>query len=235
MDAAGRLRSAVARMHDPWGGALCLDFANTLEPRGGPPPCPPPPGQSVRDELADYDDLVAWAVHKGALGEAAGLDLIRAADDDPDAARSVLERAHLLRDAVYRVFWALAYAEPPRADDLAALAREHAAAAAHAALVADAGRVRWSWPNPPDSLARPLWPVAWSATELLTNGDPTRVKVCPGTPGAAMPCAWLFFDATRNRARRWCSMSDCGGATKARRQTARRRGARAGRAAGSDD
>lgn len=80
-----------------------------------------------------------------------------------------------------------------------------------------------------EPLARPLWPIAWSATELLTTGDPSRVKVCPGVPDAPIACAWLFYDATKNRSRHWCSMEDCGAVTKARRQTGRRRAARASR------
>jgi predicted RNA-binding Zn ribbon-like protein len=54
-----------------------------------------------------------------------------------------------------------------------------------------------------------------------TAGPLDRVKQCP--PG----CAFLFFDASKNRIRRWCSMDECGGQEKAKRQTARRRSARA--------
>ena len=68
--------------------------------------------------------------------------------------------------------------------------------------------------------------MAWSAVELLTSEDPGRIKVCLGGDGSS--CLWLFFDATKNRIRRWCSMEDCGSSAKARRQTARRRVARAG-------
>jgi len=38
MDEGKRLEQATARMHPLWGGKLCLDFANTVEPRGGPAP-----------------------------------------------------------------------------------------------------------------------------------------------------------------------------------------------------
>ncbi len=226
VEARARLRAAMSRMHEPWGGVLCLDFANTLEPRGGPPPVTAPPGFTFRDELLTYDDLVAWAVHKGVLREGAGEALIRAAEGRPDQAGTVLARAHAFRDAVYRVFWAIAHGQPPAAADLAALAREHADGAAHAELVASDGGASWGWPEGEASLARPLWPVAWSATSLVTTGDVARVKACPGVPGQPVACAWLFYDETKNRTRRWCSMTDCGGAAKAQRQTERRRGAR---------
>jgi predicted RNA-binding Zn ribbon-like protein len=64
--------------------------------------------------------------------------------------------------------------------------------------------------------------MARSAVELATTGPLERVKQCAGTSG----CGFLLYDATKNRARRWCSMEECGGQTKASRQTARRRAAR---------
>jgi predicted RNA-binding Zn ribbon-like protein len=34
-------------------------------------------------------------------------------------------------------------------------------------------------------------------------------------------CGWLFVDASRNRSRRWCDMSECGNRAKAQRFRAR--------------
>ncbi len=226
MSAKSRLQAAMIGMHEPWGGVLCLDFANTLEPRGGPPPVAVPPGFVFRDELLTYDDLAAWAVHTNIVPAETVEALIGAADTRPEQAQAVLSRAHELRDAVYRVFWAIAKGLQPPDEDLLTLAREHAAGAVAARLLASDSGVRWSWLEDGEDLARPLWPVAWSATEVLTTGDFARVKVCPGTPGQPVACGWLFYDATKSRTRRWCSMADCGGVTKARRQTARRRAAR---------
>jgi predicted RNA-binding Zn ribbon-like protein len=225
-----RLRQAIAQMHEPWGGALCLDFANTLEPRGGPPPYPVPPNFTFRDELLTYDHLVAWLVHKKELDQKTGESLLVPAQDDSEGADSVLSRAHVLRDAIYRVFWTIAHGEAPSQDDLVLLSREYADAAAHAALVLDGARIRWEWPAEQVLLARPLWSVAWSSVALLTTGDLRRIKVCPGPGVDSVPCAWLFYDSSKNGSRRWCSMTDCGGVTKARIQTERRRAARNGRA-----
>ncbi len=221
-----RLQARIEELHDPWGGVLCLDFANTVEPRGGPPPVEVPAGFVVRDELQTYGDLVAWAAHLNALPIETGEALLATAESRPQEATAVLERAHVLRDAVYRIFWSVAHSERPAATDLAVLAREYADGAAAADLAATEAGVTWAWPEDAAHLARPLWPVAWSATELLTEGDPARIKVCPGVSGQPLACAWLFFDATKNRGRRWCSMVDCGGATKTQRQTARRRATR---------
>lgn len=209
------------------GEQLCLDFANIVEPRGGLA-VTVPPGYPIRDHLHDYGDLIAWGYYAAILDETVALDLFEKGKAAPEAAQSVFARAIALREATYRIFWQLAHEESPGKDDLALLAAEHAEGAAHAALTPSTDGFSWSWAAHDTDLARPLWPIAWSATALLTIGDPRRIKVCPGVPDAIVPCAWLFYDTTKNRIRHWCTMSDCGKKSKARRQTGRRRAARAG-------
>jgi predicted RNA-binding Zn ribbon-like protein len=209
------------------GGVHCLDFANTLEPRGGPPPLTVPPGYRFRDELASYDDLVAWAVHKGTLDAAVAEALLGEADADAGGARAILSRAHALRDAIYRAFWQIAHGEAPASDDLAVIMREYADAATHARLVVSGTGIEWEWSEDGRLLARPLWTVARSAVDLLTTGERQRIKVCPGPGRPPVPCGWLFYDTSKNASRRWCSMTDCGAVTKIRLQTERRRAKRA--------
>jgi predicted RNA-binding Zn ribbon-like protein len=204
------------------GEQLCLDFANIVEPRGGLA-VTVPPGYPIRDHLWNYGDLVAWGRYAAILDEAIALDLAARGQAQAAAARAVFLRALALREAIYRVFWQLAEGGSSGASDLALLAAEHADGAAHAALVPAGDHFLWSWDEHDSDLARPLWPIAWSATALLTTGDPRRIKVCPGVPDAVVPCAWLFYDTTKNRIRHWCTMSDCGKKSKARRQTSRRR------------
>lgn len=219
------VRDATGRALQVIGGQLCLDFANTVEPRGGVG-FPVPNGYAIREYLSGYAAFVAWARHIGAVDEATVAHLAEQAEAHPDIAHGVYARTIALREAIYRVFWAVAHRQAPADDDLALIAREHADGAAHATLIAEGQGFAWGWPAGVPDLARPLWPIAWSATTLLTTGDPQRVKACPGTPGHAVPCAWLFYDTTKNRIRQWCTMADCGGKTKALRQTSRRRAAR---------
>jgi predicted RNA-binding Zn ribbon-like protein len=54
--------------------------------------------------------------------------------------------------------------------------------------------------------------------EALADGSWERLKICPGDH-----CGWAFFDHSRNRAGRWCSMAVCGGRVKARTHYRRRR------------
>ncbi|MGK5444752.1 CGNR zinc finger domain-containing protein [Micromonospora sp. URMC 105] len=56
----------------------------------------------------------------------------------------------------------------------------------------------------------------------------TRLKVC-----ARDTCRWAFYDASRNQARRWCSMAGCGNHIKMKRAYAARRNRAAGGAPAS--
>ncbi|MBA2518392.1 MAG: ABATE domain-containing protein, partial [Chloroflexia bacterium] len=120
-----RLQEAISHIHEPWGGALCLDFANSIEPRGGPPPFALPPGFVARDELTSYLGLVAWAVRLNQLSPATGAALLHTAGSNQDGARRVLARGLTLREAIYRAFAAVARGERVAASDLARLHGEH--------------------------------------------------------------------------------------------------------------
>ncbi len=57
------------------------------------------------------------------------------------------------------------------------------------------------------------------AAAAMIEGAWSRLKVCPG-----IDCGWAFYDHSRNRSGRWCSMSVCGGRAKARAHYLRTRG-----------
>jgi predicted RNA-binding Zn ribbon-like protein len=194
------------------GGELCLDFANTVEPRLG---------SHRSDYLASYADLVRWARHAGSLSEEEAQRLLLEAEDKPSEARAAWEQAVALRETVYRVFSAVAEEEQPEASDLDALTAAHLEALAHYSVVPTARGFGWARAEG-SKLEGPLWSVALSATRLLTTGELERVKECPTGEGG---CGWLFYDASKNKSRRWCSMADCGSRVKMRRMYARRRSA----------
>ena len=136
------------------------------------------------------------------LQEAELDQLTAVAEREPEAAAAVFQRAMALRTAVDRLFRAIAHTKRPGDRDLATVWEEYARAVAHGRLTPTGDGYDWSWQGKPDDLGRPLWPVPRSVVELLTGGDLRRVKECPG----ADDCGWLFYDTSRNGARRWCSM-----------------------------
>ena len=191
------------------GGALCLDFANTVDWRTGEQP---------RDWLHDYEELIAWCRHAGALEEPRAKRLLKRAASNPDEAQAAFSQAIALREAIYRIF-AASVGDPIPEYDLASLNAVLVDAMAHLRLATTEAGFVWIWHDVEDRLSWPSWLIARSAADLLTSERRGRVHECAG-PG----CGWLFLDTSRNRSRRWCDMADCGNRAKARRNYARKRG-----------
>lgn len=206
------------------GGALCLDFANTVEPRGGTPDTDLSTVPDLRDDLNDGYDVIAWGFQQGLYDRPRAAELWRMVDDPPLAA-DLLSRALPLRDAVYRVFTSLVVDAAPAADDVAELRTTSAAALAAATWQAHLGGLDLSWPDPDPGVV--LRHVGLSALDLLRDPASARIKLCPGLGRSGTSCGWLFLDTTKNRSRRWCSMSDCGNVSKSQRQAMRRQDQRA--------
>jgi predicted RNA-binding Zn ribbon-like protein len=197
------------------GGRLCLDFANTLDGRASEPP---------EEFLHDYADLTHWGWHVGLLEDTQRKRLMAVAGQRPADAARTFSSAIALREAVFRVFSAIAAGSCAAEADLALVQRNFLAGLAHARLVARRAHFVWEWADE-DHLGRMLWEVARSAVELLTEGDTRRVKQCAEVTGG---CRGLFYDLSKNGSRRWCSMEGCGSHAKMRRYNARRANARRG-------
>ena len=67
---------------------------------------------------------------------------------------------------------------------------------------------------PPVESALALLAIAWG--ELQITGEAARLKRC-----AEHTCELVFWDVSKNRSRRWCSMRACGNRSKSRRYAAR--------------
>ena len=194
------------------GGALALDFANTV---GGTHVRP------THDHLRSYGDIARFAVLAGDLQPGSARRLVQRSEHDPRRAAAVYELGIALRESIWAVFSALASGDSPREADLALIGDAAAAGAARSRLVYDKDGVGWSLPSDSDELERPLWDIARSAADLLTSGEHDRIKECASTT-----CEWVFLDRSRNRSRRWCDMSDCGNRAKARRFQAKKHAVR---------
>jgi predicted RNA-binding Zn ribbon-like protein len=192
------------------GGAPCLDFVNSIED---------PASDAPQDFLTSYPDLVRWGQHAGLIADTTAKRLITRADTDESSVDEALRRALELRDALHRLFLAIATRRDPDREDLELLRRAYLDAMSGATLVPDDERLTWHWQPDEQRLDQLLWPLARSAVELLTTGDLRRIKLCENPYG----CGWLFYDGSKNGSRRWCSMEGCGSQVKMRRQYARRR------------
>jgi predicted RNA-binding Zn ribbon-like protein len=179
---------------------LCLDFVNTegLE-RNSPP-----------DRLESLDLFLDWAARHGLVDRASARTL--AAARRAKAVESFLQRARVLREALYRVLSALsAGARPPR-EELAIVNRELAEGLPGLRLDWVQQKVRLVPADQPVALEGLLWPIAASAADLARSPLLDRLKECRSDG-----CSWMFIDESKNRSRRWCDMADCGNRAKARR------------------
>jgi predicted RNA-binding Zn ribbon-like protein len=185
------------------GGRLCLDFCNTIGWRGRDEP---------NEHLGSYGDFIAWAEQSRAVTAREARALLKRAVSHPAEAREALAGAIELREALYRVFAAIASGRSPRAPDLAIVNAAVPNAFERSRLVPSTDGFTLAASVKEDDLGAPLTPVVRSAIDLITSPDVERVRTC-----AAAACAWLFLDTTKNRARRWCDMKTCGNREKVRR------------------
>jgi predicted RNA-binding Zn ribbon-like protein len=185
------------------GGELCLDFANTVGSRTG---------NNKYEHLNSYANLLAWSRQAGAVTDQEAQQLNGEATRRPSEAAVVLEKAITLREAIYRIFSAVASGNQPQASDLDVLNAVLAEAMSQVRVVPTGDGFIWEWTKDTGALDRVLWPIARSAADFLTTGELNRVRECSGDT-----CGWLFVDMSRNRSRRWCDMQDCGNVAKVRR------------------
>jgi predicted RNA-binding Zn ribbon-like protein len=193
-------------------GNPALDFANTLSGDRFHAP---------REKLNAYGDLLAFARQADLVDAGCARALADRAARDPDAAARALALAVEVREAIFRIFWALGSRKKPAPADLALLNRALAVALSHREIVSRGGSYVFGWKEC-DDLDRPLWSIAVAAADLLASDDRCPVRMCGLSEDDE--CTWIFLDETKNKSRRWCSMRDCGNRAKARRHYQRARG-----------
>lgn len=188
---------------------MCLDFANTLGGlRGG----------VTREYLSSYSDLVAWSQQAGAITEDHATNLLHEAKLHPDKAVTVLVKARMLREAIYRIFAAVATRTQPTQADLSVLNAELSKAIAGGRIIPIGDGFGWEWASAPHALDHMFGPIARSAAKLLVSPERNLVREC-----TSATCSWLFVDRTKNHRRRWCTMTGCGNVAKVRRYRQRQK------------
>ena len=194
------------------GGRLWLDFVNTDDEHHG----------RRTDLLVDFDAWTRWLEAAGVLDAERGAFLRRRAESQPIGATAALVDARRARAALRPLTDRGGTAQDrQREGALAELNRVLARSAGTRRIEMHAdGRFVKSFVAGGDAFAGLLLPIVESASDSLVAGDLARVRRC-----AASDCARVYFDATRNRSRRWCEMADCGNRAKAARHRRRAGGA----------
>ena len=178
------------------GGDPSLDFVNTVDwTEQGP----------IKERLTDYARLTRWAEGAGILSRADAERLRRSAT--PREAKAAYKSALRLRDVLQRLYASGSDAAWEEFNELLGKALRH---------LGVSPRHEWEW-HGVESLESVLWPVVWSAANLLTSEEAQRIRVCAGPD-----CGWMYVDRSRNGLRRWCQMETCGTLEKSRRRAERR-------------
>lgn len=188
-------------------GSLCLDFVNTVD------------GREIgerEDRLTSYRDFVAWSKRADILTNREATRLLEIAATQTRQRRQVFQRALRLRENIY--FAVSGYMSKKRVSvtSLAGVNEEMRLSLSRRILVARRRNYVLEWDDAP-VLARPIWAIALSAVELLTNTDSFHLCRCN-----ADDCDWLFVDRSKNQSRRWCDMKVCGNREKTKRYLRRR-------------
>lgn len=157
--------------------------------------------ENAREWLADPSALAAWGLQRNLSPVGTRFT------------RSDLQRALELREAFRALLAANREGRPP-ANALATVA--DAAGAARLTVEFDHGGSPRLKPQAGgiDGLRGHLVAVAFTA---MLEGSWERLKTCRN-------CRWSFFDESKNRSARWCSMELCGNRLKTRAYRRRRRG-----------
>jgi predicted RNA-binding Zn ribbon-like protein len=183
------------------GGAVCLNFVNTLDNR---------PSADPEELLNSYADLVAFGEESGILHEKQAEHFSKSRCGAPEAQRS-LARAIELREALYVIFSAVLKKTAAPAKGLETLNSFLRTAGDRSLLLEKKGRFSWTFADH-FSYDAVLWPIARSAADLLISGELPFVRTC-----SSKTCQWFFLDTSKNHRRRWCNMKLCGNRAKVRR------------------
>lgn len=197
-DTSLRWTRFAVQMAEVGGGApLCLSLCNTRHWRNSAAP---------RETIADYADVVKWAVAKGLYAAADGDALCAEAAKHPHVANTELRRTLRLREAMAQVFAAHAGGGAPAAGAMAEIVESFDDAMREVRWRIVGATLQPALASRTAGLELPRWQAAVSGMGLLASPSLARVKQCADDRG----CGWLFLDTTRNASRQFCFSTECG-------------------------
>ncbi|MCP3957487.1 MAG: hypothetical protein GY719_06510 [bacterium] len=191
-------------------GALGVAFVNTAGARE----------ENRQVGVRSYAELLVWSQQVGVVSAAEAERLRQLAAERPDEAAAVYERAVKVRSVLFRLFLATGTKRQLPPEDLATANEALARALPALRMVPAEQGLQWGWAGDEGALDRMLWPLLFSAAELLISarGRP-HVRQC-----AFKGCLLFFVDRSPSGQRKWCDMKTCGNRAKALRHRKWRRG-----------
>lgn len=154
------------------------------------------------DRLTDFNHDLVWARTVGLITAEEADAVAHLAVAEPQIAAAEHQKITAIRDNLHR---ALTGRRPP-----GLAVRAYREALTRAELVPD--EHGWQWNDQAVALTTPRDRIARQVLGLFEHPRIDRCRTCDGEG-----CGWLFLDTSRRGDRRWCSPTDCGNRTRARR------------------
>lgn len=185
------------------GGALALDFVNTVDNR---------PTEARAELLSSYERLLSWLRQVRLISSADEAAMVKRAAIHKSSADEALLKALRLREFLFSIFTAIADGEDLPHSALRKLTKLSRKTMNRFQLAQTERGLEWIFQAEPDSFDWMLWPIAYSGLTLLESSNIDRIRRC-----ASDRCDWLFLDMSKRGNKRWCDMTVCGNRAKARR------------------
>lgn len=188
------------------GGRLSIDFANELGPSSN----------------FGWEALLRFLLLTRIISAERSAQLISLPQIDPQSADTLLGKAQRLHFALGQTFSALAHGEAIHRDWVEPINEVLRITEGHDELIQESGKWNMEFVAREGGLDWLLAAIARSAAEIVAEGTGARLRTCSNPS-----CRLFFYDTSRTRRRRWCSMARCGNRHKvaafSRRHTAGRR------------
>jgi predicted RNA-binding Zn ribbon-like protein len=175
------------------GEPLSVDFVNATPPSA---------------ELS-WERLIHFLNSTNIVSAERGAQLLNLPQADPQAAEALLLKARRLGSALRKMFTAMLRKQRLAGDWIEPVNEILRITEGHDELVGQDGIWKIEFVAREGGLDWLLAAVARSAAEIVAEGVRARLRVC-----ANPHCGLFFYDDSRTRRRRWCSMAVCGNRSK---------------------
>jgi len=175
------------------GGRLSLDFVNATPSNAELP----------------WERLIHFLESTSIVSTGRGAQLLSLPQSDPQAAEALLMKARRLGSALRKVFAAMLRKQRIPGEWIEPINEILRVTEGHDELVGQAGVWKIEFVAREGGLDWLLAAVARSGAEIIAEGARARLRLC-----ANPHCGLFFYDNSRTRRRRWCSMAVCGNRSK---------------------
>ena len=175
------------------GGRLSVDFVNATPPNA---------------ELS-WERLIHFLESTDIVSAERGAQLLTLPQSDPQAAEALLLKSRRLGYALRKAFAALLRKQKMAREWIDPVNEILRITEGHDELVGQDGAWKIEFIAREGGLDWLLAAVARSGAEIIAEGARARLRLC-----ANPHCGLFFYDNSRTRRRRWCSMAVCGNRSK---------------------